>query len=151
MRTNAMRAVIGLGVLMLVAAPASAQEGFSLDLHTFVDVGGQKVQLFDPQLMMVSEQQEVRLALWEAPMGRLHLELSLARGALGTAGLVHGGRIDVGGVGLDAVGYAPAGGLNTGELFSADYWRDLSTGEKIKAGLQISLAAGILYHVLEGL
>jgi hypothetical protein len=151
MRSLQMTLVIGLALLVTAAVPATAEEGFSLDLHTFIDVGGQRIRLLDPELIQLTAQEELRLALWNAPMGRLQLELSLAQSSLGTAGLVHGGRIDVGGVGIDALGYAPAGGLSTGQLLSADYWNDLSSAEKVQAGIQVSLAAGVLYYVLEGL
>ena len=151
MQTWIKTVLVACGVLLLVAPTAAQENAFSLDLFTFVDLGGQRVQLFEPETVLLTHQKDFRMALWDAPMGRLHLELSLAQASLGSTGLVHGGRIDVSGIGLDALAYAPSGGLNTGQLFSTEYWRDLSTAEKIQAGVQVSAAAGVLYYVLDGL
>jgi hypothetical protein len=91
--------------------------------------------------------QELRLALWGSPMGRLHYERAAAESMLGREGLVGGGRMASLGMATAALGDGDPGGLQL--LVTGESWKSLSPADRAQAGLQASFAAALLYFMAD--
>jgi hypothetical protein len=91
---------------------------------------------------------ELRLALWNSPMGRLYYERAAAESMLGREGLVGGGRLAGLGLTTAALGDGDPGGLQL--LVTGESWKSLSPADRSQAGLQASFAAALFYFMVDG-
>jgi hypothetical protein len=143
-----------LVMLLLAAVPAAATEAnaptFTLHLDRMFEAPEQALT-FDAQDVLRITPQEFRLVLWDAPMGRLHYELSRQRAMFGREGLVHGHRAI--GIGLEGAALGAGSsqtGLN-GLLSGRTQWGEMSAGERVTAGVQLGISIGILAAIFNGL
>jgi len=160
-----MRAAALFVIVLVLAVPAAAQEGFTLGLADMplpveaqtveptVDAspGGIDLDIADTtreELVYWSAitprtEKEFTLALWNAPMGRLYYSRAEAESMLGREGLVHGGRMV--GLGLATGTIGDQGQSTLGFLAHGGTWSELTLGEKFAAGAEASFLAAILY------
>ena len=159
-------------VATLIALPAAGDDGFELNLDALplAVVGGSEATMSGgaDRLSLEAERsgggnsshdlvyrsaatprtnQELRLALWNSPMGRLHYERTAAESMLGREGLVGGGRLAGLGMGTAALGDGDPGGLQL--LVTGEPWKSLSPADRARAGLQASFAAALLYFMAD--
>jgi len=92
---------------------------------------------------------EFRLTLWNSPMGRLHYDRAAQESMLGRQGLVNGGRMQGLGLATGAIGDGNPGGLQL--LMKQKSWKGLTAGGKVKAGVEASFLAAILYFMAENI
>lgn len=156
----------------LIALPTVAEDGFGLNLDELPIAVAEGTDVATPQgterlsldsggpvgrtssLEMVYRSaaaprtnQELRLALWGSPMGRLHYERAAAESMLGREGLVGGGRMAGLGMATAALGDGDPGGLQL--LVTGESWKSLSPTDRAQAGLQASFAAALLYFMAD--
>lgn len=90
--------------------------------------------------------QEFRLALWDSPMGRLYYVRAEQESMLGRAGLVAGNRMVGLGMATAAIGDGDPGGL---QLMMRHRWSELTLSDKVRAGVEASFLAALLYYMAE--
>jgi hypothetical protein len=140
-------------LLVLVVMPAAAEDRFVLDLRALVPPVG-VLDLEDaesvPEALRVMERydQEFRLALWEAPLGRVTYDIASLQATLGREGIVGGEHMLGMGTTMSVFGAPPAEG---GMIFpSREHpWREFSTAEKVRTVAYGSLLAALLYQMAQ--
>ncbi len=158
-----MRASIAL-LITLVAAPAVADDGFSLGL-TEIDFStpGETLLGTDGPTEMVDEQivadraevlayraalrpiddAERTRALWDSDLGRVRYALAAEQAMLGREGLVNGGRMA--GVGLATAGLGdgdPNGAL--GLVLGRHGWVEMNANQKLQATVEASILVALV-------
>jgi len=164
-----MRHTALLLLVLAVAVPATADDGFSLGLVALpldaLAAAGEdavlpatsdmKVELADNSRDALvfrasftpSSESEYRLALWNSPMGRLYYSRAEAEAMLGREGLVHGGRGL--GIGMTTAAIGDASSSSFGFLADGGSWSQLTASEKFAAAAEASFVAAILYGLVE--
>jgi hypothetical protein len=114
------------------AEPASHPDGYAL--------------VYESAVTPTSEH-EFTLALWNAPMGRVHHAMAADQAMIGREGLVGGGRMLGLGMATTALGDGSKGGLS--RLMGGERWHEMSVKHKIKAGVEASFVAALLYYLTQ--
>jgi hypothetical protein len=122
------------------------EEGLSLGLSDSAGMGPGDDMVYIAALKPRTEL-EFRAALWASPMGRLHYHRASKEAMLGREGLVNGGRMQGLGMATSAIGDGDPGGLQL--LMKQKSWKGLTLGDKVKAGVEASFLAAILYYMAE--
>jgi hypothetical protein len=145
-----------------MSLPAAAGDGFTLGLSEMDFSGGTTVdQPADLGAMVSGDEpegqlevlafqaalrpknpQERTLALWNSEMGRVHYALAAEHAMLGREGLVNGGRMLGVGLGTTAIGDNDPNGSF---ILGRHKWAEMNANQKFKAGIQVSILAGIVY------
>jgi hypothetical protein len=89
---------------------------------------------------------EFRLALWDSPMGRLYYDRAEQESMLGRGGLVAGNRMIGLGMSTTALGDGDPGGL---QLMMRHRWSELTLSDKVRAGVEASFLAALVYYMAE--
>jgi hypothetical protein len=132
---------------LLQQQDTAAETTFSLHLDTLLF---EEPPDFSPQASFsIDSERQLRDALWNAPLVRVHYHLTAEQAMLGRGGLVHGGHMLGLGLATTAIGDASPGGL--GLLMHTGSWAELSPKERFKSGFDIAITAGILYAVIQGI
>ncbi|MEE4271274.1 MAG: hypothetical protein V2I67_06355 [Thermoanaerobaculales bacterium] len=153
-----MRTILTL-LVALMALPAAADEGFSLGLAEMdfsepepaavnlamtageTGVGHAEALAFQAALKP-KDANEYTLALWNSEMGRVHYLLASEQARLGREGLVNGERMLGVGLGTTAIGDNDPNGAF---ILGRHKWAEMNANEKFRAGVEVSVLAGILY------
>jgi len=149
-------------LVILMALPVAADDGFGLGLAE-MDFSGEETAVAAAELgAMVSGEepeghlealafqaalkpknaQERTLALWNSEMGRVHYALAAEHAMLGREGLVNGGRMLGVGLGTSAIGDNDPNGAF---ILGRHKWAEMNANEKFRAGVEVSILAGIVY------
>ena len=138
-------------VLLVLAAalPAVAGDGFVLGLELVLPPVQLPLDLRQGEPpSLVAADRELRIALWESPLGRVSYALGAEQAMLGREGLVHGGHMLGAGMTLQALGGAPA---TEGLMLPSKErpWREFSTREKIETVAYGGVLAAIVWQLIE--
>jgi hypothetical protein len=167
-----MRSLVFTLILAAIAACGTAQDRFTLGLEELpiatesaaseplepvaagrsFDLRESAARKLDNDLVYTAAltprtESEFRLTLWNSQMGRLHYHRAAQRSLLGREGLVNGGRMEGLGMATGALGDGDPGGLQL--LMKQKSWKGLTTGDKVRAGVEASFLAAILYYMSE--
>jgi hypothetical protein len=149
-------------LVTVMSLPAAADDGFGLGLAEMDFTGGTTVGESADLGAMVSGEEpeghlealafqaalkpenatEYTLALWNSEMGRVTYHLAAEHAMLGREGLVNGGRMLGVGLTTSAIG---DNNPNGSFLLGRHKWAEMNANEKFKAGVQVSVLAGIIY------
>jgi len=98
---------------------------------------------FNPLVsMQFDSEEELKAALWDAPLGRVRYQLARQQAMIGREGLVGGGHMLGVGMASSVLGDGRAQGVEL--LLSGKTWSELSNKERFKASVQVTLWAGVL-------
>lgn len=167
-----MRSIVCSVILLAVAVPGAAQDQFALDLEALPigeasgnagalppEKNGLSLDLtessrfrLDDDMVYIAAlkprtENEFRMTLWSSPMGRLYYDRAAQESMLGREGLVNGARMQGLGLATGAIGDGDPGGLQL--LMKQKSWKGLTTGDKVRAGVEASFLAAILYYMAE--
>ncbi len=92
---------------------------------------------------------EFRLALWRAPLGRVHYQLASESARLYAGGLVHGGPSL--GLGLGTVALGDAGPRWGVMGIDKQRWAEMTASEKVLKGVEIGVTMGIVAAIVDAL
>lgn len=149
-------------LLALAALPVAADNDFSLGLAEMDFSGGEIAEAAADLDAMVSGDEpvghnealafqaafkpknakEYTLALWNSEMGRVTYHLAAEHAMLGREGLVNGGRMLGVGLGTTAIGDNDP---NSSFILGRHKWAEMNANEKFRAGVEVSILAGIVY------
>jgi hypothetical protein len=93
--------------------------------------------------------EEFRLALWQAPLGRVHYQLASETARLHAGGLVHGGPPL--GLGLGTVALGDAGPRWGVMGIDKRRWAEMTASEKVLKGVEIGVTMGIVAAIVDAL
>ena len=155
---GAMRIVLTL-LITVVALPAGADDGFTLGLSEMdfsepepaamsltmsadeAVVSHAEALAFHAALKPKNANERT-LALWNSEMGRVHYLLASEQARLGREGLVNGERMLGVGLGTTAIGDNDPNGAF---ILGRHKWAEMNANQKFRAGVEVSILAGILY------
>jgi len=148
-----MRPVVTLALVLAVALPAVAEDRFVLDLSAIVpplelDEVRDSEPIPEALKVMQRQDEELRLALWSSPLGRVTYDYASLQSTLGREGIVGGEHMLGANLSMAAFGAAPS---QPGVIFpsSEHPWRDFSTREKLEAAAYSGILAALLYQMVQ--
>ena len=141
--------VVADGEPAAAVAENPAPQRFTLDLEvTFENEAADGV--FDAaSVLRIRSERDYRALLWSDPLARVRYDMAAETAMLGREGLVHGGHMVGIGLGNAVIGDGSRSGV--GMLLDGRGWSELSGAERVQAGFDVALTAGILWALIDGL
>ncbi len=136
--------VVQPGVAAIPQDPPRRLELHLNDLHL------ERSTSFEPRFVIdLDWEREMRLSLWNDPLGRVAYNLAAELSMVGRTGLVHGGHMVGVGLGTTALGDGRSPAMRL--MHRERSWKELSGMEKIQVGTEAVVGLGILWAILQAL